>query len=197
MPKIIDHDERRKEIVQRVWRLIAEEGISAATTRRIAEVTGYSNGVLLYYFPNKDAAISAAFKYIFDDTNVRRELKMPNPRGFAGIRALAAEVMPLNDVQMAEARLILTFWEKALYSEEKADMYSAMMGEWRDELIVRLTEAIEDGEANPAIDVEASVDELLSMLMGLQVMGLFSPHHYSAERQLRQLDDYLQRLSKD
>jgi AcrR family transcriptional regulator len=196
MPKIINHDERRKEIVQTVWRLIAEEGIEAATTRRIAEATGYSNGVLLYYFPNKEAAVSAAFKYIFDDTNIRRAAKTPDPRGFDGIRTLAYEVMPINANQLAEARLILTFWEKALYSEEKAEMYSAMMDEWRRELILRLEEAVEDGEADPEIDKEASVDELLSMLMGLQVMGLFSPQHYSRERQLRQLDDYLRRLSR-
>ena len=39
MPKIVDHDERRRSIIEATWRVIAREGIASATTRGIAVPT--------------------------------------------------------------------------------------------------------------------------------------------------------------
>jgi DNA-binding transcriptional regulator YbjK len=62
MPKVVDHEARRREIINVVWRLIATDGLEAVTTRRVAEASVYANGVLLYYFKNKDKVITAAFE---------------------------------------------------------------------------------------------------------------------------------------
>ncbi|MBA4102389.1 MAG: TetR/AcrR family transcriptional regulator, partial [Arthrobacter sp.] len=36
MPKIVDHDERRLELVDATWRIIARQGLEGATMREIA-----------------------------------------------------------------------------------------------------------------------------------------------------------------
>ena len=36
MPKIVDHAERRREVLDATWRVIGREGLEAATVRRIA-----------------------------------------------------------------------------------------------------------------------------------------------------------------
>ncbi|MDN6618395.1 MAG: TetR/AcrR family transcriptional regulator [Corynebacterium variabile] len=113
MPKKVDHDLRRHEIIGSVWRLIADEGIDAVTTRRIAEVTGYSNGLLRYYFPGKDSVITEAYRYVVEATDIRAALSTTE-RGLAGLRPLALEIMPLDDVRRAEARVALAFWQRAL-----------------------------------------------------------------------------------
>lgn len=74
MPKKVDHDLRRHEIIGSVWRLIADEGIDAVTTRRIAEATGYSNGLPHYYFPGKDSVITEAYRYVVEATDIRAAL---------------------------------------------------------------------------------------------------------------------------
>ena len=54
MPKIVDHDERREEILQAAIRVIDSVGLDNTTTRAIALESGYSNGVLSHYFQDKD-----------------------------------------------------------------------------------------------------------------------------------------------
>ena len=42
MPKIVDHDQRRIELVDATWRIIARLGIESATMREIALEAGLS-----------------------------------------------------------------------------------------------------------------------------------------------------------
>jgi Bacterial regulatory proteins, tetR family len=42
MPKKIDHEERREELVRAVWRVIVDRGVDEATMREIARESGYS-----------------------------------------------------------------------------------------------------------------------------------------------------------
>lgn len=194
MPKVVDHDARRREIIGVVWRLVAEEGIQSVTTRRIAEAAGFANGALLYYFPNKDAVLAAAFQHIFDATNTRADKAEGDRHGLTGLRTLCLEIMPLDDERRTEARLAITFWQQALNSPEKAEMHTGFMNRWRVEMSTLLAEAAADGEIGELRSVDAVVDELLSMLMGLQILGVLSPREATPERQLAQLDEFFARL---
>lgn len=194
MPRTVDHEARRREVIGVVWRLIAEEGIQAVTTRRIAEAAGFANGALLYYFPNKDAVLTAALQHVFEVTNARADAADPDRRGLAGLRTLCLEIMPLDEERIVEARLVITFWQQALNAPDKAERHARFMDHWRSELTTRLEEARRDGELAETTAIEATADELLSMLMGLQVLGVLSPGETNPERQLAQLDEFLARI---
>ena len=194
MPKVVDHDARRKEIIGVVWRLIAAEGIQSVTTRRIAEAVGYANGALLYYFPNKEAVLTAAFEHIFEATNIRADKAEPDRRGLVGLRTLCLEVMPLDELRLAEARLAITFWQQALNSPENRKLHASFGHRWRTEMTSRLEEAKQAREVPECLDVTAAVDELLAMLMGLQILGVLSPREATPQRQLAQLNGFFRRL---
>jgi AcrR family transcriptional regulator len=55
MPKIVDHDVYRKELLNNCFDLFADKGYSAITMRQIAEGLGVSTGTLYHYFPSKKA----------------------------------------------------------------------------------------------------------------------------------------------
>ncbi len=194
MPKYVDHEGRREEIIGRVWRLIAAEGIDAATTRRIAEETGYSNGLLRYYFPSKDAVIGAAFEFVFDATNARAGDRVEQP-GMPGLTALALEILPLDEERIAEARVVITFWQRSLSDAADARLFADRMTQWRETFGSRLAEAVAAGEIADSGDVDEVVDELLTLLMGAQIMAVFSPREATPERLRRLLDAYLARLA--
>jgi AcrR family transcriptional regulator len=196
MPKIVNHDERRAQIVSAAWKLIAEEGLDAVTTRRIAERTGYSNGSLRYYFPGKDAVVTAAFQHIFDATNLRARAGDATPRGLAGLRLLAMEIMPLDAERLDEARVAIAFMNEALHDAAKSSLYTDLMNEWRAEFTHRLEEARIDGEVSAEIDTLPTVDELLSMLMGLQILAALSPTEADVDRQTTQLDAFILNVSR-
>jgi len=55
VPKVVDHDQYRKELLESCIGLFAKEGYTALTMRKIATALGVSTGTLYHYFPNKEA----------------------------------------------------------------------------------------------------------------------------------------------
>ncbi|MBI4781280.1 MAG: TetR/AcrR family transcriptional regulator [Oscillatoriophycideae cyanobacterium NC_groundwater_1537_Pr4_S-0.65um_50_18] len=55
MPKIVDHDLYRKELLHKSFDLLAEKGYAAITMRQIAQGLGVSTGTLYHYFPSKES----------------------------------------------------------------------------------------------------------------------------------------------
>ena len=60
MPKIVDWDERRDEILSATWRVIARDGITGATIRAIAKEANCSRGILGHYFDDKADILGSA-----------------------------------------------------------------------------------------------------------------------------------------
>lgn len=55
MPKIVDHDQYRKELLQGCLALFAERGYGSITMRQIAKGLSVSTGTLYHYFPSKES----------------------------------------------------------------------------------------------------------------------------------------------
>ncbi|TVP63812.1 MAG: TetR/AcrR family transcriptional regulator [Nodularia sp. (in: Bacteria)] len=55
MPKIVDHDQYRKELLGKCFDLFAKKGYGALTMRQIAQSLNVSTGTLYHYFPSKQA----------------------------------------------------------------------------------------------------------------------------------------------
>lgn len=59
MPRIVDHEARRAELVGAALRVITTEGFAAASVRRVAHEAGHSPGSLRHYFPRQERLIEA------------------------------------------------------------------------------------------------------------------------------------------
>lgn len=55
MPKIVDAEAYRQELLDKCFDLFADRGYANVTTRQIAKELGVSTGTLYHYFPNKQA----------------------------------------------------------------------------------------------------------------------------------------------
>ena len=55
MPKIVDHDQYRKELLMKSFDLFAQKGYSSTTMRQLAQGLGVSTGTLYHYFSSKEA----------------------------------------------------------------------------------------------------------------------------------------------
>jgi AcrR family transcriptional regulator len=63
MPKTVDHDEYRKELLQKCFDLFGRMGFSNVTMRQIAEEIGVSTGTLYHYFPTKVSILEQMFAW--------------------------------------------------------------------------------------------------------------------------------------
>ena len=57
VPKLVDHDVRRREIAQAVWAVIAERGIEGVTLRSVAAEAGVSVGRIQHYHASREELV--------------------------------------------------------------------------------------------------------------------------------------------
>lgn len=57
MPKIVDHDQYREELLDRCFDLFSEKGFENVSMRKIAAELGVSTGALYHYFPTKQSVL--------------------------------------------------------------------------------------------------------------------------------------------
>lgn len=67
MPKIVDHDEYRKEMLDKCFDLFSTRGYANVTMREIARELGISTGSLYHYFSNKQTILQKMIEKIADE----------------------------------------------------------------------------------------------------------------------------------
>ncbi|BDZ53852.1 TetR/AcrR family transcriptional regulator [Agromyces marinus] len=194
MPKIVDHDARRLEIVHATWRLIAEKGFRATTMREIAKASGVANGGLFPYFRNKEELIGATFEHVFAATNERFAAVRADLSGMAALRELMLQIFPLDEERILEARIVIPFWEYAANEPGLLALHERTMDQWRVEIGGHLADAKRLGEIRDDVDIPVVVDHFMAMLDGVQVIAVVAPASADAERMTRLLDGYLELL---
>jgi AcrR family transcriptional regulator len=191
VPKIVDHDERRLELVDATWRIIARQGMEGATMREIALEAGFANGALKPYFPTKDTLLEFAFGHVFNRTNRRIAEVTGGRSGLDALKAFCLEVLPLDEERINEARIVIPFWQKAVTDPGKAEIHRQSMEEWVGTIRRYLAEARNSGDVRAAVDDSLLARQLLSMLLGAQIEAALAPPGQTDFGHGEQLDGYL------
>jgi AcrR family transcriptional regulator len=195
MPRLVDHEVRRAEIIDATWRLIARRGIDATTMREIAREMGMANGALTHYFPDKNAIIQAAFEYVFQATNDRIAARLGNAAGLEALRVFCREVMPVDDVTLLEARVVIPFWQRALTDARMEAVFVDSMAHWRRDVEGYLARARTDGDVRTPMPDHVLAEQLLAMITGLQILATLTPGTTTAALQTTLLDAFLAGLT--
>lgn len=196
VPKIVNHDERRLELVDATWRIIARLGIEGATMREIALEAGFANGALKPYFPTKDTLLEFAFGHVFNRTNQRIATMTEGKSGLSALRAFCLEVLPLDEERVNEARIVIPFWQKAVNDPQKAEIHQQSMEEWLAAIRQYLAEAREAGDVNAPVDDDTLARQLLNMLLGAQIGAALAAGSSADYGLAGQLEGYLALLAR-
>ncbi|AWS42620.1 TetR/AcrR family transcriptional regulator [Streptosporangium sp. 'caverna'] len=194
MPKIVNHRERREEVVEATRRIILREGIEAATTRAIAREAGYSNGVLTHYFADKDDIMLSALHSSHRRIVERLRGKLAGLTGLAALRELLLDNLPLDDERVQESGLEIGFWSRSMTSPALHQAQRAEAEELRYLVRSLLGTAAEAGEITTTEDLDDVAERLLALVDGLSVHRLLYPDRLGAERLERLLGAELDRL---
>lgn len=191
MPKIVDHDERRRSLIEATWRVIAREGIASATTRGIAREAGCSSAVLAHYFADKAELMASAMLAGHAEVHARLDARLT---GLASVRQYVLECLPLDERRRFLAVVEVSFWGQAVGNPRLVDLYADEVAGFRGKVRVRLEQAREQGELRPGVDVEAVVHELHVLNDGLSIQAALYPHSASAAQQTALVDAVLDRI---
>ena len=83
MPKIVDYDERRRDIAAKAVSVFVKDGLGEANLSKIAELCGFGRTTIYKYFKNKDEIFHFALEEIF----LRVEGSVAEVLGNAGLGA--------------------------------------------------------------------------------------------------------------
>ncbi len=64
MPRIVDRDQVRADLLARCISLFADQGFAGLTMRRLAKALGVSTGTLYHYFPSKEAVFEGVVRAV-------------------------------------------------------------------------------------------------------------------------------------
>lgn len=194
MPKVVDHDQRRAEIVEAAGRLIARSGLEAATIRKIAAEAGYSSGVIDHYFADKDDVLLQALAFSHARIAERVVRLTADQRGLTALRAVLADNLPTDGARREETRLEMQFWARSLGDEALLQVQRREAAAFRARLKRHLNEAVLDGETPAGLDVDDGVERLLALMDGISVRAVVDPSRLPSSRQLALLDEEVDRL---
>jgi AcrR family transcriptional regulator len=196
MPKLVNHDQRRIEIVEAAWRIIARGGFAAATMRQIATEAGFANGGLKHYFAGKDELLAAAFQHTFFRINERAAHTIGDQTGLGAIRLLCLEMLPLDEERRVESRVTVAFWDRAASSKPLMKIHADSYAIWRNWMEQELEKARLKGQLTTDEPDEQIIDEFLAVTAGLRVMPILDANTAQPQDQLRLLDAIVERLSR-
>ncbi len=191
MPKIVDHDARRRELVEIASQVIAKNGVEGATLRELAAEAGFSNGAIKPYFPTKDSLFEATFTHVFSRTNERIQRRVRGLRGWDAVLAFAQEVLPLEPGSLDEARVVVAYWALAAQSPATGQLMVQQQAQWRQWLTDWVAEAMVDGEVRQGVSVSNAAEALLTFFEGAQIVGVIDPVGGSARSLHGQLDQLI------
>lgn len=184
MPRVVDHDERRRAIVDAYLEVGARDGLSAATSRAVAAHLGVAAGSLWHYFPNFDAVLVAAFQRVFENTNERIRVASTGLEGLSGLHAMLMELLPLQPVTKLEASIVVSFWGLLATHEELSDQHARIEEDWSGRIREYLHQAVDRGELVAETPVGRLGDTLQLLASSLQIESVARTRTSSLDNQL-------------
>jgi AcrR family transcriptional regulator len=183
MPKVVDHDERRSEVLGAVWRVIERDGIEHTTVRAIAKEAGYSAGVLVHYFEDKKDILTSALRLSHERIRTRWAHKLEGRSGLDALRELVLDNLPLDEERRLETRLEVSYWARALSSDDVLGVQRHESGELRGRILGLVHEAQDRGELSTRSAAEEITVQLMALIDGLSLHATLHPDSVSHELQ--------------
>lgn len=173
MPKVVDHEQRRDELLQATWRLIARDGVDNVTLRSIAEETGWSTGVLQHYFTSKRDIIASAHQLAYSRVATRIERRAEGLDAVKVIRIALEEALPLDDERILEARVEVSGWNLALRDERFRAIHAESVERWRSALRELLAQAHAQSPLSVSVDEAATL--IISFIDAMSAQVVVAP----------------------
>lgn len=183
MPKIVDHEKRRHELVEATWRVICRVGLHNTTVGLIAAEAGYSHGVVAHYFSNKADVLYAAHQLTFSRLKQRVDLLLLETRArespAAKLRTVFEWMLPLDPERLIEAEVELNFWGQAVTTDSllgaRTGALQTEMTEWWIPLIAGCRA---DGLISRGGTDESIAKAIMAFIDGVSAYSVLFPQYY-------------------
>lgn len=179
MPRFVDHDVRKRDIVRATLEVLAESGTGGLSFRAVAARLGGSTTLVTHYFPNQDAllaevASSSLAQWGEEIDELDRQGATPQER----LQNLLVWLMPVTPAGLMQERARINL----LSSELLGEGHRTALEEWD----VRIRSVLRNHlEELVAVDqVDRTVELIRVTISGVVLTVIEHPSSWPIERQL-------------
>lgn len=192
MPKIVDWDARRDEILSATWRVIARDGIAGTTIRAIAREAKCSRGILAHYFDDKADILGSALVMSHRRVGARMDTAAAGLTGLKALHVVMLEALPLDAQRDLEAQIEISFWGRALGTTELRDLQNSEFDRLWQRLRRHVAQAADLGELKDTVDPDFAAHQLVALIDGLSAERVLYPDRVPPDRQVAMLERLLE-----
>lgn len=197
MPKVVDHQQRRREIADVVSRIARERGLQGVTFREVAGEADVSVALVQHYFGSKESLLFGTLEIQsqrFADLIATRLDKLAtgvNP--MERLRVIVASFIPADEESRSAMLLYHSFAGAALTD---ANLRRAEAFRNAEGLIAAISHELlaaqESGKLRSELDPDTEATTILSLVLGLSLAALLE--QTTPDQALAVLDVHLNRL---
>ncbi|WP_043806202.1 TetR/AcrR family transcriptional regulator [Paenarthrobacter aurescens] len=188
MPKIVDAEARRLEVVQAVFRIIASDGLERASLREVADEAGLAVGSVRHYFASSDELLVFSFGAVIDRIAGRLEAALTSveeaspesPEQHNAVLNLLGQFLPLDEELAVDACVWMAFRHaariKPVLADEAERSHRAVAA-----IVGRLIMILSPGGADAQQTLVTEAERLLATMDGLCMHALLQPEWMTAE----------------
>ncbi len=188
MPKIVDAEARRHEVVQAVFRIIASDGLERASLREVADEAELAVGSVRHYFASSDELLVFSFGAVIDRIAGRLEAALASvedaspdsPEQHNAVLNLLGQFLPLDEELAVDACVWMAFRHaariKPVLAAEAERSHRAVAA-----VVGRLIMILNPAEADAQQSLVTEAERLLATMDGLCMHALLQPEWMTAE----------------
>lgn len=184
MPKQVDREARRRDVVDALFRVVVRDGIQRASLRTVADEARLNIGSVRHYFAGQEELMRFAMRSMLDRVGARLQRRVEELGDLSGLPAprirrcaveLLCELLPLDDSRRAEVTVLIDFSTAARTHPALDDLARETATATRSlvrRILARLDTA---GGLRPGLTLDTETERLTSLLDGLAFTAVLRP----------------------
>jgi len=177
----VDHEERRRELGDAVWRVIRSRGVDGASIRTVAREAGWSPGALRHYFSTQSELLTFAMQMVVERIEARVSALEPPADPRRAVEQRLHELLPLDKERRAENEVWLAFAGRALVDPQLRARHVEVDEELRRACLGALEQLGSGGRLRQGLDLALEAERLHGLLDGLALHTAMRPDRMSPE----------------
>lgn len=183
MPRLADREERREQVVDAAFRVIAREGLAGTSMRAVAEEAGCTIGLINHWFSSRDDLVEATFDRAINTELERAAAIVSDPSSYS---EAASQFLPIDQRRRDEARIWIAFYAMVLSGSKHEGRRAARCNAVRKTMVEGL------GKFLPLPACHDIVDRIFALVDGIAINALLDPARWTRTRQLTVLREGLE-----
>lgn len=194
MPARRDLTEARQAVIDVTTDLIASEGLSSLSIRKVADRAGFSTSFVTHYFTSREDLILATYQAHATAASERTKRALSHPPEGDALLGILSALLPLDADRMLEWRIWTAFQGLTIGDARLTE-------QWRLRVrtaLERIRGVVDDekaaGRLPATVDPRLEAQRLLALVNGIAFLALLDPRAMPARQQRSLVADELARL---